>query len=149
VAADFDKWSHDKTNAQHLKDTIKAGYDVGALKPANDSVKEMQIAALALGGTLPRFGVDGIRGKETNKALRDIMAPEGQLTKILDAAGIEHEWKSQKPEDKTTKTTPTSAAVRNGETSVITTNFNNRAEGNIDPGIVYQPPRRQAQTFDV
>ncbi len=143
VASDFDKWAHDKTNAQDLKDLVKAGYDVGALKPANDSVKEMQIAALALGGTLPRFGVDGIRGRETNKALRDIMGPDGMLTKILDAAGIAHEWPSAKTaEEKPAKPAATSAAVRSGETSIVTDYFNGRSGGEIDPGIYYNPDRR-------
>lgn len=143
VAADFDKWSHDKTNAQHLKDTIKAGYDTGYMKPDNPAAREMQIAALALGGTLPRFGVDGVRGPETNKALREIMGPEGRLTKILDDAGIPHEWPSAAPPQETpAKPAATSATVRNGETAVVTNYFNRRSDGDIDPAIVYNPDQR-------
>jgi hypothetical protein len=94
------EWSEsvrNKDNAKHVSDIINAGYNVGTKQSPNDAVKEMQIALLALGGPLPRFGVDGIRGHETNAALRGLMAPGGAFTRMLDAVGIPHEWPSADP----------------------------------------------------
>jgi hypothetical protein len=148
VARDWQAWTQDKTNAQHLFETVNAGYAAGAKKTPNDAVKEMQTAVIAMGGALPRYGVDGVRWHETNKALREAMAPDGAYTKILDAAGIAHEWPGAKTDD---KPAVTAENVRNGQSSGTSAYFNNFSDGDYGSGarIAYTPPRGTAlqQTY--
>jgi hypothetical protein len=97
IQKDWETWVKDPKNAQTIKDKIDKGYEEKS-KKHNPDVREMQIALLAMGGSLPNFGTDGSYGHETATTLKALMAVGGNYRAILDAAGIPHtEWKGETP----------------------------------------------------